>query len=951
MIKKRQEQEYLKIGTWNVRTMNKDSKLENLKREMRKYKMDIVGLSEIRWKEEGEIITEEYKVVYKGGLKKERGVGFIYRMSLDQCVQKVIPKSDRVIALKLKSNPIDTLIIQVYMPTSEAPDETVEEIYTQIEEILEENGRGQVRTIIMGDWNSVVGDSNVDNVVGKFGYGRRNERGERLIEFCKEYGFWISNTWFKQHKRRLYTWKGPGDRIRCQIDYIMINQRFKNSIKIAKTYPGADMDTDHNLLAAEVRTRLKHVKKKSVAKKWNINKLRTEEAEAFTNEVEDTMRKEAPKDDVKKEWNCVKNMILNSLENNVGIKKKTTRKEWITQEMIEKMEERRKWKCATSENGRKIYKKLNNELRRETDKAREIWMQEQCEKIEELEKYSKTEEMYRMVKSLTTKKRKTISKQGMLKKDGKMTADGEEEKEVWVEYIKELYASEANERLGEMESLEECDQNRRGTEIQEFEVRKALKELKYNKAMGSDNIPSEALKALGSCAIARITNIINQIYDTGHWPEDLLKTILVPLPKKPKAIEAKDYRTISFICHLTKLITRIVIKRIENKIEENIGEDQFGFRKGKGTRDAMGCIRMIAERCMDVNKEIYVCFIDWEKAFDRVDWNILMKILKEIQLNWKDRRLIRELYKGQKVVVRVDNEETEEVIIGRGVRQGCCMSPALFNLYAEKLLEEALANTEGIKIGNENMRNIKYADDQAVVADSILKLQNMVENINEAGKRFGMKINVGKTKVMKIGKEEERMNVVIEGQTLEQVKNFKYLGGMIYTNGSCTQEIRCRISMGKTAFLKVKDLLTSKRIPLKLRKRFAKCYIWSVVLYGSETWTVRKKEEKYLESFEMWLWRRMENIKWSDKIRNEEVLRRVGEERRILETIRERKASWIGHILRRDCLQRRIMEGAIEGRRSRGRRKFGMLTDILKGRSYEEMKTCAQDRESWRRWR
>ncbi|KAI5752247.1 hypothetical protein M8J77_015168 [Diaphorina citri] len=146
---------------------------------------------------------------------------------------------------------------------------------------------------------------------------------------------------------------------------------------------------------------------------------------------------------------------------------------------------------------------------------------------------------------------------------------------------------------------------------------------------------------------------------------------------------------------------------------------------------------------------------------------------------------------------------------------------------------------------------------------------------------------------------------------------------MIYSSGSCTEEIRGRISMGKTAYVKVQNILTARRIPLQLRKRFAKCFIWSVVLYGSETWTLRKKEEKYLESFEMWLWRRMENIKWSDKIRNEEVLRRVEEERNIVKTIKKRKASWVGHILRRDCIQRKIMDIKFEGSRSRGRRKFG----------------------------
>ncbi|KAI5742530.1 hypothetical protein M8J77_008273 [Diaphorina citri] len=947
--KGREKEPSMKIATWNVNTMNQDGKIENLIREMKKNNIDLMGLAEVRWIGEGELIVDGYKMVYKGAeRRKEHGVGFIYKQNLDKNVSKIIPKSDRIIAMRMRTEPVDTLIIQVYMPTSRAKDEEVEEVYKQIEEIMEENGKGQIRIIVMGDWNSVVGEEGVDGIVGKFGYGKRNERGEKLIEFCKQKNLWIANTWFKHHKRRLYTWKRPGDTKRFQIDYILINDRFKNSIKNAKTYPGADVRTDHTLLAAEIRTRMKQLKKKPTCKKWNTEKLRTREAEQYQSEIEEHLLNVAPRENVKEEWNTIKDTILEALEKNVGKKTARTKKEWITQEMLDKMEERRKWKSDNTENGRKQYKRLNNELRRETDKAREMWMKEQCEKIEELEKYSKTEEMYKVVKNLRKKKPKPISKQGMKKKDGEITADVEENKEIWTEYIKELYDSQANDRMSEMENQEEENENDFRMRIDEEEVRKAIKELKYNKALGSDNIPSEALKALGPCAITRITLLINQIYDSGIWPEDLLKTILVPLPKKPNATECKDFRTISFICHLTKAITRILIKRIESKIEQHLGEDQFGFRKGRGTRDAMGCMRMMGEKMIEVNKNLYVCFIDWEKAFDRVDWNILLRVLKEIHLNWKDRRLIRELYKGQKVIVRIENEETEEITIGRGVRQGCCMSPSLFNLYAEKLLEEALRDTPGIQVGEENVKNLKYADDQAVLATSERALQVMIDNINEAGKRFGMKINAGKTKVMKIGKTERRINLTLEGQRLEQVESFRYLGGLIKSNGSCTEEIRSRIGMGKIAFEKVKDLLTTRRIPLKLRKRFVKCYVWSVVLYGAETWTMRKKEEKYLESFEMWVWRRLEGIKWSDRVRNEEVLRRVDEKREILRTIVNRKRSWLGHILRRNCLQRRIMEGELRGKRSIGRKRFGMLRDVLNGRTFEQMKEDAQDREKWR---
>jgi hypothetical protein len=92
-----------------------------------------------------------------------------------------------------------------------------------------------------------------------------------------------------------------------------------------------------------------------------------------------------------------------------------------------------------------------------------------------------------------------------------------------------------------------------------------------------------------------------------------------------------------------------------------------------------------------------------------------------------------------------------------------------------------------------------------------------------------------------------------------------------------------------------------------------KCYIWSVALYGAETWTLRAVDQKHLESFEMWCWRRIEKISWTDHVRNDEVLLRVSEQRNILHEIRQRKANWIGHILRRNCLLKQVIEGKIKG--------------------------------------
>jgi hypothetical protein len=130
--------------------------------------------------------------------------------------------------------------------------------------------------------------------------------------------------------------------------------------------------------------------------------------------------------------------------------------------------------------------------------------------------------------------------------------------------------------------------------------------------------------------------------------------------------------------------------------------------------------------------------------------------------------------------------------------------------------------------------------------------------------------------------------------------------------------------MAKAAFNKKKNLFTSK-LDLNLRKKLVKCYIWSIALCGAETWTLRKMGQKYLESFEIWCWRRMEKISWTDRVRNEEVLQGVKEERNIVHTIKTRKANCIGHILRRNCLLKHVIEGKLVGRIEmtgrRGRRR------------------------------
>jgi len=189
------------------------------------------------------------------------------------------------------------------------------------------------------------------------------------------------------------------------------------------------------------------------------------------------------------------------------------------------------------------------------------------------------------------------------------------------------------------------------------------------------------------------------------------RIVMIPIKKKANAVECGDYRTLSLICHASKILLKVLNRRIENKAKDFIGENQFGFRKGRGTREAIGVLRTLCERSIERDQEVYIRFVDFEKAFDRGDWKIMMGILTNIGVDWRDRIMIMELYIEQDAVVTVADGETEPCIIGRGFRQGCPLSP--------QQLEDAMTGIdEGVKIGGILQKYIRFADDQAMVAST-----------------------------------------------------------------------------------------------------------------------------------------------------------------------------------------------------------------------------------------
>ena len=221
---------------------------------------------------------------------------------------------------------------------------------------------------------------------------------------------------------------------------------------------------------------------------------------------------------------------------------------------------------------------------------------------------------------------------------------------------------------------------------------------------------------------------------------------------------------------------------------------------------------------------------------------------------------------------------------------------------------------------------------------------------HQVGKQFWMKLNIKMTKAMVVNKKPNspKINIAIDGEQIEQVTsyNFMYLRSLITEDGISEKEVKRRIMIARITFTNMRTLLSCRGINLKTRLRAIQCYIWPTLFYGAETWTKTKsllfRRDALRCGFIAVL-----KISWTEKIANGEVLRRMGTGREIVRQFKTRKLQYLGHLIRHNTSQIQLIEGLIEGRRSRGRPRNTWTTDITttNGMKYYQLKRAAEDRK------
>ena len=274
-----------------------------------------------------------------------------------------------------------------------------------------------------------------------------------------------------------------------------------------------------------------------------------------------------------------------------------------------------------------------------------------------------------------------------------------------------------------------------------------------------------------------------------------------------------------------------------------------------------------------------------------------------------------------------------------GLRQGCVMFPWLFNLYIDGVVREVNARAlgRGLKLvdGNDNeweLNQLLFADDTVVVADSERKLCQLVTEFGRVCERRKLRVNVGKSKVMRCTRNEDgaRLNVMLNGEALEEVDQFKYLGSVIAANGGVEADVHHRVNEGCKVLGAMKGVMKYRGLGMNVKKVLYEKVVVPTVMYSSESWGMKVTERQKLSVFEMKCLRSMTGVSWLDRVRNKVVRARTGVRRELAARVDMNVLRWFGHVERMDIerLLKKVMNAKVDGRSARGRPRFGWMDGV-----------------------
>src|SRR6202142_3562357 len=294
-------------------------------------------------------------------------------------------------------------------------------------------------------------------------------------------------------------------------------------------------------------------------------------------------------------------------------------------------------------------------------------------------------------------------------------------------------------------------------------------------------------------------------------------------------------------------------------------------------------------------------------------------------------RILRNLYEGITACVRIEGENTEAFEVRTGLRQGCILSPTLFNITLVYMMRRAMEGKEGIKVDGRSLKDTEYADDAALLAETLISVVALTNYLASESEKFGLKLNMPKTKIMAVTRKFGPLPEAIVGNnTIEVVDNFIYLGSQLCKEGGSEGDVKRRLALAGATFHRLWEKVFKRHeISLAIKLRLLNAAVMPILLYGSETWSLTTTLENMVNACEnRWL-RRILRIKYTDRVSNMEVRARTGQE--IVEnTERKRRIRWL------DGVEKDLKRAGLS------------LHGITTGRKRVGLKELVEDRARWK---
>ena len=456
-----------------------------------------------------------------------------------------------------------------------------------------------------------------------------------------------------------------------------------------------------------------------------------------------------------------------------------------------------------------------------------------------------------------------------------------------------------------------------------------------------------------------IARILNHVAASGEIPSELKTGILVPLQKPGKSRgPPSNLRPVILLSLLRKILAICLIRRIGQKIDDNIPLSQAAYRAGRGTTEQLLTIKLLAEKAITTpNYHTHLLMMDMSKAFDRVERSKVIEDLEAI-LEPDELHLVKVLIEDVKLAVRVNGRTGKSFTTNIGTPQGDCLSPILFTLY----LANAMKDTTDTPVTRENHPNLaphirdhcystnnrtglmiplQYADDICWLGmNSSHTISDVKDTIPEQLAKRNLTINNAKTEEYIISKNGDPAWM-----------KCKYLGTMLDTH----TDIKSRKRNANNAMRIIEHILKDKRVSLQTKLRVFNAYVTSIFLYNSETWTITQTTADTIDSFHRNLLRNVMNIRWPAKISNVNLYLKT-EEIPWSSIIRQRRLRLYGHIIRlpeETPINIALNEYQRPLKKSRGAPRFTWNKNINQdlesiGLNQEKAKTLCKDRKNWR---